>query len=62
TWQPKRVMHNLVHYIEQGEIRPLVAKTYPLSAITTAQQDFLAKNFIGKIVLLPSREQSHENH
>jgi NADPH:quinone reductase-like Zn-dependent oxidoreductase len=48
------VFTNLVRYIERGEIKPLVAKTYPLSEIVAAQQDFLSKRHVGKIVLLPS--------
>ena len=43
----------LVGYIERGEIRPLVARTYPLAAIAEAQHDFLSKRHTGKIVLLP---------
>lgn len=53
TWQPGKVFENLIRYIEQGEIRPLVAKTYPLADIVRAQQDFMAKGFAGKLVLLP---------
>lgn len=47
------VFGNLVGYIERGEIRPVVARTYPLAEIVSAQQDFLAKRFTGKIVLVP---------
>ena len=46
------VFRNLVGYIERGEIRPVVSATYPLAAIVAAQQDFLAKQHTGKIVLL----------
>lgn len=53
TWQPRKVFENLIRYIEQGEIRPLVARTYPLSDIVRAQQDFMAKRHTGKLVLLP---------
>jgi NADPH:quinone reductase-like Zn-dependent oxidoreductase len=53
TYQDDEVFENLVGYIERGEIRPLVAKTYPLSDIREAQQDFLAKRFTGKLVLVP---------
>lgn len=38
------VFPNLSGYIERGEIRPLVAATYPLSDIIQAQRDFLEKN------------------
>ncbi len=53
TYQGETVMRNLVAYIERGEIRPVVAKTYPLSAIADAQTDFIAKKYTGKLVLLP---------
>lgn len=47
------VFGNLVSYIARGEIRPLVARIYPLSEIVAAQQEFLLKRHIGKIVLTP---------
>ena len=53
TYQEAVVFENLVGYIERGEIRPLVAGTYPLADIADAQRDFLAKNFVGKLVLIP---------
>lgn len=53
TWQPRHVFENLIRYIEQGEIRPVVAKTWPLEEIIQAQQAFMAKRFTGKLVLLP---------
>jgi NADPH:quinone reductase-like Zn-dependent oxidoreductase len=53
TYQDDAVFENLVLYIERGEIRPLVAKTYPLRDIAEAQGDFLAKRFTGKLVLVP---------
>lgn len=43
----------LVGYIERGEIRPLVAKTFPLTDIVAAQQEFLEKRHVGKFVLIP---------
>ncbi len=46
------VFPNLIGYIESGEINPLVAATYPLSDIVAAQQAFLAKKHVGKIVLV----------
>ena len=49
----KPVFANLVGYIEQGEIRPVLAATFPLREIVLAQQEFLAKGFVGKLVLLP---------
>ncbi|GAA3537795.1 alcohol dehydrogenase family protein [Zobellella aerophila] len=58
TWQPRRVFENLVGYIERGEIRPLIAKIYPLGQIVAAQEDFMAKKFIGKLVLVPPQEEA----
>lgn len=57
TYQPREVFSNLVGYIERNEIRPLVAKTYPLSDIVQAQTDFMAKTFTGKLVLVPAGAQ-----
>ena len=63
TYQDAEVFDNLVSYIEAGEIRPVVARTYPLQSIHTAQTDFLAKTFTGKLVLIPEHQQGqhHEN-
>ncbi len=47
---------NLISYIEKGEIRPLLADTYPLAQIADAQRDFLEKRYTGKIVLPPLRK------
>ncbi len=46
------VFPNLVRIIERGEIRPSVAATYPLGEILAAQEAFLTKRHVGKIVLL----------
>jgi NADPH:quinone reductase-like Zn-dependent oxidoreductase len=53
TFQDDVVFENLVGYIERGEIRPVVARTYPLDQIIAAQTDFLAKKYTGKLVLIP---------
>ena len=47
------VFPNLIGYIERGEIKPLVAATYPLAGIVVAQEAFLTKRHVGKIVLVP---------
>ncbi|WP_264214051.1 alcohol dehydrogenase family protein [Leisingera thetidis] len=52
TFQEDEVFANLISYIEAGDIRPLVAKTYPLSGIAAAQEDFLSKKHTGKLVLM----------
>ncbi|MCB2188072.1 MAG: alcohol dehydrogenase family protein [Deltaproteobacteria bacterium] len=53
TFQEDVVFENLVGYIERGEIRPVVAGVYPLADIVAAQKAFLAKDFVGKLVLEP---------
>lgn len=47
------VFPNLVSYIEAGEIRPLVARTFPLAMIADAQREFLEKKHVGNFVLIP---------
>ena len=42
----------MLGYIERGEIRPLVCATYPLREIHAAQEAFLRKTHVGKIVLV----------
>lgn len=56
TFQDDEVFENLVHYIERDEIKPVVSQVYPLSDIARAQDDFLNKGFIGKLVLVPPQE------
>lgn len=43
----------LVRLIEGGELKPLLAGTYPLSEIRRVQEDFKKKDFFGKLVLVP---------
>ena len=47
------VFPNLVSYIENGEIRPLLAGTFPLERIVDAQRAFTEKKHVGKFVLIP---------
>ncbi len=47
------VFPNLISYIERGEIRPLLAKTFPLEQIADAQHEFTKKQHVGKFVLIP---------
>ena len=47
------VFPNLIAYIERGEIRPLLAKVYPLDQIVEAQKEFLKKTHVGNFVLMP---------
>ena len=48
------VFPNLVSYIERGEIRPLLAGTWPLEMIATAQEAFLRKLHVGNFALIPT--------
>ena len=50
------VFPDLISYIERGEIRPVLAKTFPLSDIAAAQEEFMAKRHFGNFVLVPPRE------
>jgi NADPH:quinone reductase-like Zn-dependent oxidoreductase len=45
------VFAKLVERIEAGQVRPLVAATYPLSEIGAAQEAFQSKTHVGNIVL-----------
>jgi len=47
------VFPNLVRAIEQGEVRPVLDRTFPLASIVEAQKLFQTKRHIGKLVLLP---------
>jgi len=47
------VFPDLLRYVENNEIRPLLAATYPLEKIHQAQADFLEKKHVGKLVLIP---------
>lgn len=53
TFTPREVFAGLVGLINNGAIRPLVSKTYPLSRIVDAQAEFMSKSHPGKLVLMP---------
>ena len=53
TYQDDSIFKNLIGYIERNEIKPLVAGTFSLIDIVVAQQEFLQKRHLGKLVLLP---------
>ena len=50
------VFPNLIRYIEAGEIRPLLAATWPLGEIAAAQEAFARKDFVGNFVLIPPED------
>lgn len=43
----------LVGHVEREEVRPVLARTYPLEKIVRAQAEFLEKRHVGKLVLIP---------
>jgi len=47
------IFEKLVGYIEHGEIRPLLAKKFPISKIKKAQEEFLNKKHLGNFIILP---------
>ena len=47
------VFENVIRYIEEGQIKPLVSQSFPLQDIKKAQNVFMEKKFIGKLVLVP---------
>lgn len=47
------VMTNLVSYIEAGEIKPVLAASFPLEQVHEAQKTFVAKQHTGNIVVIP---------
>ena len=49
----RAAFRRLVTYIEEGRIRPVLAATYPLSKLHDAQKAFMAKEFVGKLVVQP---------
>ena len=51
TIVPPGVFADLVGYIERGEIRPLLAATYPLAELAAAQEAFIAKRHVGNIAV-----------
>jgi alcohol dehydrogenase len=53
TMGTRKEFTDLMGYITEGRIKPLLARIYPLEDIQRAQQDFLDKKFFGKLVLIP---------
>ena len=47
------IFENVIRYIEERQIKPLVAQSFPLKEIHKAQKVFMEKKFIGKLVLIP---------
>jgi NADPH:quinone reductase-like Zn-dependent oxidoreductase len=51
TRMEPRVFQNLVNYINQNRLKPVVSKTFPLTKIKAAQDYFQSKKFCGKVVM-----------
>jgi len=51
----RKAFAQLLSYIESGKISPSLFATYPLSEFHRAQTDFMAKNYVGKLVVMPDR-------
>lgn len=49
----EQVFPDVISYIERGEIRPLLAQTFPLEQIAEAQRAFMEKKHFGNFVLVP---------
>ncbi len=49
------IFPDLISYIEKGEIRPLLARTFPLEEIAEAQRQFMEKKHFGNFVLIPEQ-------
>ncbi|MDN5895367.1 MAG: alcohol dehydrogenase family protein [Nocardioides sp.] len=56
----RTAFRRLVRYIEDGDIRPLLDRTFRLSDFHEAQRTFMAKTYIGKLVVVPDRHWSGE--
>ena len=50
---PPQIFNDLVGYIERGEVKPLLAATYPLSDFHAAQTAFIEKAHVGNFVVVP---------
>jgi NADPH:quinone reductase-like Zn-dependent oxidoreductase len=53
AFQDDVVFENIIRYLSERRLKPAIAKTFPLEQIVAAQQQFLDKQLVGKIVLLP---------
>ena len=51
----RKAFAQLLNYIESAKIKPSLFATYPLSEFHQAQTDFMAKGYIGKLVVMPDR-------
>lgn len=45
------VFQNLVNYINENRLKPVLSKTFPLAEIKAAQEYFQRKSFCGKVAI-----------
>ena len=55
TVVPPEVFVDLVGYIERGQVKPLLAATWPLEELRAAQQTFIDKRHVGNIAVTMRR-------
>ncbi len=51
TFQRDGILADVIGYVERGELRPMIAAEFALKDLKAAQEAFLAKSHIGKIVI-----------
>lgn len=51
TYQYDNVLPDVIGYIERDELKPVIAREFPIKEIRAAQEAFLKKTHIGKIVI-----------
>ena len=51
----RQAFARLLQYIESGKLSANLFATYPLSEFHRAQSDFMSKNYVGKLVVMPDR-------
>ncbi|HUG09331.1 MAG TPA: zinc-binding dehydrogenase [Acidimicrobiia bacterium] len=53
TMHSPRIFHGVAELARRGAVSPVVADAYPLTEIVTAQERFMSKDFVGKLVVIP---------
>ena len=55
TFQPDNIIKDVIGYVEDGKLLPSIAQEFDLTDIRQAQETFLKKGHIGKIVIRLAR-------
>lgn len=53
SYMAREVFDELVGMVNNGNIKPLISKTYPMHDIAIGQEEFASKTLPGKLVLIP---------